>query len=217
MPNLGQFLVARLLSDVDRGAAQTHSQQESTTIAIVKEAIVRNVVWTLSSHTDRHGCRPELAYLERNAYSGYRTVQTFKAGTTSWRLLMFQELMRRTVLATYGNQSLDQIRKELFNRHGAPPHGTAAALASEIRKIQVVQGFPAFFKALDIQQPPSRERFTDFLRRSIQMSHDAGYSVPALRQSQALYLRRRCEQDVDIHEGESAEYHHGKVSFFPRR
>jgi hypothetical protein len=216
VPNIGHFLVARLLSDADQATSQTATQQEGVTIAIIKEAIVRNVVWMLSSHNNKGGNRPELAYLERTEYSAYRLVQTYRAGTTSYRLLMFQDLMRRTVLSTYAGKPLVQIRAELFNSHGMSPDGAATRLAAEIRDIQKVKNFPDFFAAINIKNPPSKERFTDFLRRSIKMSDDAGYSKPALRQSQALYLRKRCEPDVVTEEGAAVEYHHGKVSFFRR-
>jgi hypothetical protein len=96
------------------------------------------------------------------------------------------------------------------------PDGAATRLAAEIRDIQKVKNFPDFFVAINIKNPPSKERFTDFLRRSIKMSEDAGYSKPALRQSQALYLRKQCEPDVVTEEGAAVEYHHGKVSFFRR-
>lgn len=216
VPNIGHFLVARLLSDADQARAQTAVQQEGVTIAIIKEAIVRNVVWMLSSHNTTAGNKPDLAYLERSEYSAYRLLQTYRASATSYRLLMFQDLMRRTVLSTYAGMTLVQIRAELFNSHGMPPHGAAARLAAEIRDIQKVKNFPDFFAAINIKNPPSKERFTDFLRRSIKMSEDAGYSRPALKQSQALYLRKRCEPDIVTEEGEEVEYHHGKVSFFRR-
>lgn len=215
VPNLGQFLIARLLSDAARGASQTSEQREGVTIEIVKEAIVRNVVWMLSSHNNRVGGKAGLAYLEPSAFSPYRLVHTYQASTTSYRLLMFQDLMRRTVLLTYGGKSLEQIRTELFSRHGAPPDGAAAQLTAEIKAIQAVENFPGFFKALDLTQTPSKERFTDFLRRSIQMSHDAGYSREALTQGEALFLRKRHEHEVEVAGGVMQKYHHGKASFFP--
>jgi hypothetical protein len=217
VPNLGQFLIARLLSDADRGTMQTPQQQEHTTIEIIKEAIVRNVVWMLSSHNHKGGHHPELAYLEPSLVSSYRLVNTYHSSTTSYRLLMFQDLMRRTVLATYGGKTLRQIQAELFERHGAPPEGAAAQLAAEIRRIQDVKNFPAFFEAMSIRNPPTKERFTDFLRRSIGMSALAGYSKVALGQDEALFLRMQREPSVEVAHGVVPRYHHGKVSFFLRQ
>jgi ubiquitin-protein ligase len=216
VPNLGAFLIARLLSDADRGSTQTALQQESVTIAIIKEAIVRNVVWMLSSHNNNGGGKPELAYMEPSLVSDYRLVSTYRASKTSYRLLMFQDLMRRTVLATFGSMSLLQIRSELFKRQGAPPDGAASCLAEQIRGIQTVNNFPGFFVAMEVKQPPSKERFTDFLRRSVKMSMDARYSRQALSQGEALYLRKQAEQDVQVVDGLVPRYHHGRVSFFLR-
>lgn len=124
--------------------------------------------------------------------------------------------MRRTVLTAYGGKSLDSVCKDLFEQHGAPPDGAASKLASEIAAIKEVKDFPAFFKALKIATPPSRERFTTFLRSSIEKSHQSGYSKPALTSAEALFLRRQRERGVEIRPGDIAEYHHGRVSFFPR-
>ncbi|KAJ2970040.1 hypothetical protein NUW58_g9816 [Xylaria curta] len=84
-PNLGHLLVALLISDVQVTDVLIKS--------IITEAITRNVVWLL----DRKGAdMPELSYMERNTVSAYRLDKTFQGSRTSYRLLMFSELFRRT-------------------------------------------------------------------------------------------------------------------------
>ena len=197
-------------------STQTKLEQDKTTVEIVKEAVIRNVVWMLSSHNNKVAHLPELAYIEQSKYSIYRETRTFQASETSYRLLMFQELMRRTVLATSGGKTLDEVCKNLFDRQGAPPEGSASKLASEIAALKEVKDFPAFFKALKIATPSSKERFTTFLRKSIEASHQSGYSKAALTPAEALFLRRQRERGVEIRPCDIAEYHHGRVSFFPR-
>ncbi|KAK3332312.1 hypothetical protein B0T19DRAFT_398093 [Cercophora scortea] len=84
-PNLGYLLIALLISDVD--------PTEELLEAIVTEAITRNVVWML----DRRGAgMAELAYMESDEVSEYRIKKTFEGSLTSYRILMFSELFRRT-------------------------------------------------------------------------------------------------------------------------
>ncbi|KAL9111795.1 MAG: hypothetical protein Q9227_003854 [Pyrenula ochraceoflavens] len=86
-PNLGHLMIDLLISDID--VTPTLAR------ALIKEAVTRNVVWMLSANG---GNMPELAYLEpSNTISKYRLEKTFKASRTSYRLLMFQNLFRRTV------------------------------------------------------------------------------------------------------------------------
>ena len=72
-PNLGHLLVATLVSNV--------GLTEQLQLAIIKEAILRNVVWML----DPTGAgMPELAYLEPSPVSEYRLRHTFQASRTSY-------------------------------------------------------------------------------------------------------------------------------------
>ncbi|KUJ06938.1 uncharacterized protein LY89DRAFT_555345, partial [Mollisia scopiformis] len=105
-PNLGDLLVASLISTVD--------MTEPLLKSILKEAIVRNVVWMFKNNA------PELSYMEPSAVSEYRLLTTFRATKTSYRILMFQNLFRRTAV-TSPRKSLSQLRDEVFKRHGAPP------------------------------------------------------------------------------------------------
>ncbi|KAG9191885.1 hypothetical protein G6011_10619 [Alternaria panax] len=80
-PNLGHVLVAALICDA--------GLTEELTYEIIKEAILRNVVWMLD---DKGAGMAELAYLEPSAISKYRTDMTFAASPTSYRLIMFMKL-----------------------------------------------------------------------------------------------------------------------------
>ncbi|KAH6644802.1 hypothetical protein C7974DRAFT_430483 [Boeremia exigua] len=111
-PDLGHLLVAALISD--DGLTQPLIFQ------IIKEAILRNVVWMLDS---QGADMAELAYLEPSAISEYRLAKTFEASTTSYRLLMFLKLFSSSA------------RPALFDSHGAPPMGVPAAMAQRIREI----------------------------------------------------------------------------------
>jgi hypothetical protein len=210
-PNLGHLLVALLTSDATTTA--------DLTTAIIKEAITRNVVWML----DRRGAgMAELSYLEPSDISEYRLAKTYEASKTSFNLLMFARLMRKTVSqpapGVDGTQTktLQDIREELFNRHGSPPAGTAAALAASIRRIQEVKTFPGFLQVMEVPIPTAAE-FTRFLRRAVQDSVEKGYSTWAISQERALALRLREEPDVDVVPGLRPSAATGeRFTFFPQ-
>jgi len=85
VPNLGYLLIALLISDTD--------PTETLMKEIITEAITRNVVWLL----DQKGAgMAELGYLESDEVCNYRLKKTFEGSRTSYRLLMFSELFRRT-------------------------------------------------------------------------------------------------------------------------
>jgi ubiquitin-protein ligase len=210
-PNLGHLLVALLISD-----ANTTSD---LTTAIIKEAITRNVVWMLDS---RGAGMAELSYLEPSEISEYRLTKTYEASKTSFNLLMFAHLMRKTVsqpaAGTDATQTrtLQDIRDELFSRHGSPPAGTAAALAASIRGIQEVKSFPSFLQNMEVPVPTAAE-FTRFLRRSVEDSMAKGYSTMPMSQERALALRLREEPDVDVVPGlRPSAVTGGRFTFFPQ-
>jgi len=210
-PNMGHLLVALLISD-----ATTTSE---LTTAIIKEAITRNVVWMLDS---RGAGMAGLSYLEPSDISEYRLTKTYEASKTSFNLLMFAHLMRKTVsqpatgVNTTQPSTLQDVRDELFNRHGSPPAGTAAALAASIRRIQEVKTFPSFLQNMEVPVPTAAE-FTRFLRRSVQESVEKGYSTWALSQERALTLRLREEPEVDIVPGlRPSVATSERVTFFPQ-
>jgi hypothetical protein len=210
VPNLGYLLVALLISDVD--------VTETLMKAIITEAITRTVVWLL----DIKGANmAELAYLEADEVSDYRLKKTFVGTRTSYRLLMFSELFRRTArpsspapseepVATASTSkhahpsktsskrkpSLVQLGEELFDRHGAPPPGAAARLASEVRRLQEIEAFPPFLREMGVSMP-SKRNFTEVLRGTVRTSMERGYSVEELSQEQALALRLRRDRSLD--------------------
>jgi ubiquitin-protein ligase len=181
VPNLGHLLVALLISDV---APTTELCR-----AIITEAITRNVVWTLKSH-------PQLAYKEPDEVSAYRLDKTFEACRTSYRLLMFSELFRRT--ARPANRPLDQVRAELFDRHGGPPPGAASHVAAEVRHLHRVSDFTHFMREMGFTAIPTAANFTRFLRRTLDDSVKAGYSREAISQANALALRLRYDGAVGV-------------------
>lgn len=233
VPNLGYLLIALLISDVE--------VTEELVKAIITETITRNVVWLL----DQKGAgMAELAYLEGDEISDYRLEKTFQGSRTSYRLLMFSELFRRTArpstppseepvvsapapslapptsampTRTYssaasspprptgpppprassaGKTSLVQLRDELFARHGAPPPGAAAELASEVRRLQKIEDFPSFLREMGIFVMPPKSNFTELLRSTVTTSHRRGYSKAALAVPAALALRLRCDPSL---------------------
>ena len=112
-------------------------------------------------------------------------------------------------------RTLQVIREELSNRHGSPPAGTAAALATSIRRIQEVKTFPSFLQNVEVHVPTAAE-FTRFLLRSVQESVEKGYSVWAMLQEGALALHLRDEPDVDIVPGlKPSAVRAEQVTFFP--
>lgn len=227
-PNLGHLLIALLISDVE--------VTDKLRKAIITEAITRNVVWML----DRRGARrPELSYMEAGAVSAYRLDRTFQSSRTSYRLLMFSELFRRTARPLSNDdddgsedekqkqkqKSLAEVRDELFDRHGAPPRGAAARLAAEVRRLHTINDFPAFLREMGLRNVPSAETFTTLLRQTIHDSMEKGYSKWGFSQEEALNLRLQLERDVPCTpemrlkavragDGRTSIY---DVSFFPGR
>lgn len=183
-PDLGHLLVAALLSDA--------GLTETLVFHIIKEAVLRNVVWMLDARGAGHA---ELAYLEPGCESDYRLSRTFEAGRTSYRLLMFLKLFSST--ARTPDTSLAQLRDALFATHGAPPPGTSAAMARQIRQIRAISEFPGFLEAMGISEMPTKDEFGAFLKRSVEESVDAGYSVMPMTQSQLFMIRRVREPSVD--------------------
>ncbi|TVY85586.1 hypothetical protein LSUE1_G000100 [Lachnellula suecica] len=204
-PNLGHLLVAALISDVEMTAEVIKS--------IINETIVRNVVWMLDS---RGANMPELSYLEPDPVSSYRLKHTFEASKTSYRLLMFLNIFRKAAIGS-PRKPLPVILREAFERHGAPPRGSAKELADSIKHIHTIDSFPSFLDCMGIAKPTG-ESFTSFLRKTVQTSAEKGYSRMALRQDRALYLRQRKEPGVGIEPGLTpAVTNLGKLSFFPDR
>ena len=208
IPNLGHLLIACLISDAD--------MTNDLLKAILRETITRNCVWML----DKRGANlPELAYMEADSISRYRLQQTFDASKTSYRLLMFLNLFRRTVnRGTGANKiSLVQLRERLFDAHGAPPRGTAARLASDIKALQKVNGFPDFLAIMGLTPPPA-STFTTFLRDCVEASMSKGYSVWGISQAKALTLRQQKDPEVQVRQEQKKEWA-GRgtfnVSFFP--
>ena len=191
-PNLGHLLVALLISDTP--------VTDALGKAIITEAITRNVVWLL----DRRGAgMAELSYMEPDAVSHYRLQKTFEGSRTSYRLLMFSELFRRTARfstpspsSSGGKRSLVELREELFDRHGGPPPGAAARLAAEVRRLHTVDSFPKFLVEMGMRSIPSTESFTEVLRQTVHDSMKRGYSKWALSQQKALALRMRDDPHV---------------------
>jgi ubiquitin-protein ligase len=181
-PNLGQLIVALLISDVE----VTHELRK----AIVAEAILRNVVWTLQQ-------RPELAYREPDAVSAYRLDETFAASRTSYRLLMFSELFRRTARPDHA-RPLAEIREELFDRHGGPPPGAASRVAAEVRRLHGVADFAQFMREMGFESVPTAANFTGYLRHTLDESVKAGYTGEPITQAQALVRRLRWDPNVGI-------------------
>ncbi|KAI1120083.1 hypothetical protein F5Y10DRAFT_283576 [Nemania abortiva] len=214
-PNLGHLLIALLISDV---------QVTDTLIkSIITEAIIRNVVWLL----DRKGAgMAELSYMERNAMSAYRLVKTFQGSRTSYRLLMFSELFRRTARPSHG-KPLTQVRDELFDRHGGPPQGTASHLAAEVRRLHTIDNFPAFMKEMGLQNIPSAANFTGVLRDTVYKSMFRGYSKWAIDRTLAMRLRFQKDPHIQLTKEEyasasrvdyrSAISQRPRHSFFPNK
>ncbi|CAJ2503410.1 Uu.00g108040.m01.CDS01 [Anthostomella pinea] len=206
-PNLGHLLIALLISDVEVTEALTKS--------IVTEAITRNVVWLLNS-------MPELSFMERQSVSPYRLDKTFQGSRTSYRLLMFSELFRRTARPSH-QKPLTQVRDELFERHGAPPRDAAARLASEVRRLHTINDFPAFMKEMGIRKAPAPDNFTDVLRKTVDASMRKGYSRPGLTQDDAMLLRHQRDPDLLLTNAQKeavGNYRYinvnlERVSFFP--
>jgi ubiquitin-protein ligase len=207
-PNLGHLLIAVLISDIE--------MTQELTMAIIKETIKRNVVWMLDA---RGAGMAELSYMEASAVSDYRLQKTFEASKTSYRLLMFLNLLHMTTdRASIPRKTLAQLRQEMFDRHGAPPKGAATRLANNIKRIHAVNTFPDFLKVMGVQKMPTAAEFTAFLRRSVEDSVAKGYSVWGLSQEKALALRRTKEPNVQVRKYPKPEWRvsgNNRGSFFP--
>ena len=184
-PNIGHLLVAALVSEID--------VTERVIKAIIKETVTRNVVWMLKSN-------PELAYFEPSPVSEYRLHHTLQASKTSYRLLMFLNLFRKTAVGT-PHKPLIQLRDEAFERHGAPPRGSAKGLAMAIKDIHAVNRFPDFLAKMEITKMPTKEQFNLYLHDCIHESHKMGYSRMAVSQGEALALRLAKERGVEVARG----------------
>jgi hypothetical protein len=133
VPSLGHLLIMVLISDFD--------MDEALTMAIIKETIIRNVVWML----DKKGAGlAELSYMEVDKVSAYRLNKTFEASKTSYHLLMFFNLFRNTVNRGTGaeRKSVETLRDEIFDVHGAPPRGAATKLVQDVKQLQDVNDSP---------------------------------------------------------------------------
>jgi ubiquitin-protein ligase len=225
-PNLGHLLVALLVSDVN--------VTDDLRKAIITEAITRNVVWLLD---EKGANRPELSYLEPSAVSSYRLEQTFRGSLTSYRLLMFSELFRRTARpycvphpegGSSRRKTLLELRAELFARNGAPPPGSAARLSAEVRRLHTVNTFPQFLREMGVRHIPTAANFTAVLRQTMKSSVDKGYSTWALPRYMALALRIAAEPDVEVDDkstyglAKGCFDHSGhpsvlRVTFFPKK
>lgn len=206
-PNLGHFITSTLVSD--NGLTPALTQE------IINEAIIRNVVWMLDA---KGANKPELSYLEPTPTSEFRLRHTFEASKTSYRLLMFQALFYK--IARPVNTPISQICDHAFERHGAPPPGTAERLAQDIRHLKTVNTFPEFFDVMGIDYDSIKPEFPGFLKSSITKSHAKGYSRQAITQGQALTLRTKREPGVPVTEGvkvdNRAQLGTG-VTFFPNK
>ncbi|KAL8824860.1 MAG: hypothetical protein Q9170_008017, partial [Blastenia crenularia] len=184
-PNLGHLLVAALISD--------QGLTEDITVAIIKEAILRNVVWML----DPKGAGiAELSYLEPSSISEYRLGKTFQASRTSYRLLMFLSLFYRS--ARTPGKSLETIRDDMFDTHGAPPRGLASQMASDIRRIKEINHFPPFLQEMGLKTMPHKSEFSGFLKRMVTKSVMVGYSGEPITQGQALGIRKMVEPGIEV-------------------
>ena len=203
-PNLGHFITLALLSD--------QGLTSSLALAIIHEAILRNVVWML----DHKGANmPELSYLEPSSASEFRLQRTFEASKTSYRLLMFQALFYK--IARPANTPIPKICDNIFDRNGAPPPGTAETLAKDIRHLKTVDSFPEFFGVMGLDYESIKSDFPRFLKETITKSHEKGYSRQPITQGQALALRRVKEPDVECADGVQIDTTTARwgTSFFP--
>lgn len=183
-PDLGHLLVAALISH--------DGLTEELAFHIIKEAILRNVVWMLDT---KGAAMAELAYLEPTPVSEYRLQKTFEGSRTSYRLLMFLKLFSSG--ARTSGKTLVQLREELFDTHSAPPPGVAAIMVQKIREIHSIDSFPKFLVSMGINKMPTKSEFTAFLRRTIGDSIKAGYLRIPMSQSQLYMIRRMWEPKVE--------------------
>ena len=206
-PNLGHLLTLTLISD--------QGLNPSLSLAIIREAVIRNVVWML----DKKGAdMPELSYLEPTPNSEFRMQRTFEGSKGSYRILMFQALFAR--IARPSNTPISTICDEIFDRHGAPPFGTAELLAQDIRRLQSINSFPEFFHVMSVEYDPNSTEFPSFLKESITLSVEKGYSKMPIKQNKALAIRKLKEPDVECVNGLIADDAYAArprsgISFFP--
>ncbi|KUJ12345.1 uncharacterized protein LY89DRAFT_699675 [Mollisia scopiformis] len=172
--NLGHFLIATLISD--REVSKKMIQN------IITEAATRNVNRVLQKH-------PELAYLEPTTVSKYRLQKSFEASKTSYRILMFLNIFRRTAL-----------RDSAFARHGAPPPGGAKELAEDIKRIHAIDNFGHFLLVMGMPMMP-KEWVCQFLRDRMKDAIRLGYCGMSLTQGQAMTLRREKEPNIAVAPG----------------
>ncbi|KAL8924238.1 MAG: hypothetical protein Q9172_002778 [Xanthocarpia lactea] len=205
-PNLGHLLVAALISN--------DGLTENLTVAIIKETILRNVVWMLDG---KGAGMAELSYLEPSAISDYRLIKTFQASRTSYRLLMFLSLFSRS--ARVPGKPLESIRDAMFDTHGGPPQGLASHMAAEIRRIKQIDRFPPFLQEMGLKGLPQKAEFSSFLKRMVTRSAAVGYSSQSLTQGQALALRKAKEPGVEVAKDIVAERRGVamRFTFFPRK
>ncbi|KAL8950508.1 MAG: hypothetical protein Q9222_003472 [Ikaeria aurantiellina] len=210
-PSLGHLLMATLISD--------DGLTKSLSTAVIEETILRNVLWMLDG---RGANMQELSYLEPSSISEYRLEKTFQASLTSYRLLMFCNLFYKTARTT--GKPLAVLRDDLFDTHGAPPHGMAKRMVQDIHQIKSVDMFPKFFHEMGITEPRmlDKTQFTSFLREMVQKSHKLGYSRMPTSQKTAFHLRRTKEPEVEAQKGyrfliQDDEKLPDGLSFFPKR
>jgi hypothetical protein len=135
---------------------------------------------------------------------------------------MFLNLFRKTAVGT-SRKPLTQLRDEAFERHGAPPRGSAKGLADGIKRIHAVDRYPDFLAAMDIQTMPSKAQLNTYLHKCILDSVGKGYSRMPISQGEALTLRRLKEPNVEVAGGVFADYMDVRImrgkdkSFFPQR
>lgn len=187
-PNVGHLLVAALITD--------QGLTEDLAVAIIKETILRNVVWMLDS---KGAGMAELNYLEPSSISEYRLARTFQASRTSYRLLMFLSLFSRCA-RTFG-KSPETIRDDMFDTHGAPPPGLASHIAQEIRRTKEINHFPPFLQAMGMKSMPQKAEFSFFLKRMVTRSITVGYSCQPITQGHALGIRLVMEPGVEVAKG----------------
>jgi hypothetical protein len=129
---------------------------------------------------------------------------------------MFLTLFRKTAVGN-PRKPLITLRDEAFERHGAPPRGSAKGLAESIKRIHQISNFPNFLVAMDIGKP-SAAWFTNFLKQCVEASIKRGYSKMPISQCHALALRQRKEPSVEVAEGVIAlDVDMSRISFFPSK
>ncbi|KAL9638684.1 MAG: hypothetical protein Q9164_001392 [Protoblastenia rupestris] len=143
----------------------------ATTLAIIEEAIVRNVIWMLET---KGAEIPELTYLEPSTIE-YRLEKIFRASLVSYQLLMFCSLFCKSARSD-ATKSLASIPDEMFNIHGAPPRGMAERMAGEIRRIKTIDSFPSILQDMGVKDIPKKSQYIIFLREMVTESVTAGYS-----------------------------------------